>query len=116
MQEEKKNIDPTPLGNITTVPESVLAVKGAVDGAAYLGAAFMLFWIGIVFYKLKNMPMSMSMFAVFAGFCCMGVSDLGIVQLRTPAALCITCFALWMLYSGCAMLVHNALGKKLLPY
>ena len=100
----------------TTVPESVLAVKGAVDGAAYLGAAFMLFWIGIVFYKLKNMLMSVSMFVVFAGFCCMGVSDLGIVQLRTPAALCITCFALWMLYSGCAMLVHNALGKKLLPY
>ena len=98
------------------VPVAVMAVKGYVDGAAYLGAAFMLLCIAIIFYKLKNKTMALSMFIIFLGFCCMGVSDLGLLQLRLPAALCITCFALWMIYSGCAMLAHDTLGRKILPY
>ena len=98
------------------VPVAVMAVKGYVDGAAYLGAAFMLLCIAIIFYKLKNKTMALSMFIIFLGFCCMGVSDLGLLQLRLPAALCITSFALWMIYSGCAMLAHDTLGRKILPY
>ena len=98
------------------IPASVMAVKGYVDGAAYLGAAFMLLCIAIIFCNLKNKTMALSMFLIFFGFCCMGVSDLGLLQLRLPAALCITCFALWMIYSGCAMLAHDTLGRKILPY
>ena len=56
------------------------------------------------------------MFTIFLGFCCMGVSDLGLLPLRLPAAVCITSFALWMIYSGCAMLAHDTLGRKILPY
>lgn len=98
------------------VPVAVMAVKGYVDGAAYLGAAFMLLCIAIIFCNLKNKTMALSMFIIFLGFCCMGVSDLGLLQLRLPAALCITSFALWMIYSGCAMLAHDTLGRKILPY
>lgn len=98
------------------VPVAVMAVKGYVDGAAYLGAAFMLLCIAIIFCRLKNTTMALSMFIIFLGFCCMGVSDLGLFHLRLPAALCITCFALWMIYSGCAMLAHDTLGRKMLPY
>ena len=93
-----------------------MAVKGYVDGAAYLGAAFMLLCIAIIFCNLKNKTMALSMFIIFLGFCCMGVSDLGLLQLRLPAAVCITGFALWMIYSGCAMLAHDTLGRKILPY
>ena len=53
---------------------------------------------------------------ICVGFVCMGTSDLGLVNLRFPAAVCVMAFAAWMLYSGCAMLVHAALQKKLLPY
>lgn len=98
------------------VPASIMAVKGYVDGAAYMGAAFMLLCISVTFKKLGNLPMALSMAIIFLGFFCMGISDLGLIQLRFPAALCITAFALWMVYSGCAMLVHNALGRKWLPY
>ena len=98
------------------VPVAVMAVKGYVDGAAYLGAAFMLLCIAMIFCRLKNTTMALSMFTIFLGFCCMGVSDLGLLQLRLPAALCITSFALWMIYSGCAMLAHDTLGRKILPY
>ena len=98
------------------IPASVMAVKGYVDGAAYLGAAFMLLCIAIIFCNLKNKTMALSMFIIFLGFCCMGVSDLGLLQLRLPAAVCITSFALWMIYSGCAMLAHDTLRRKILPY
>ena len=87
-----------------------------MDGAAYLGAAFMLLCIAIIFCNLKNKTMALSMFIIFLGFCCMGVSDLGLLPLRLPAAVCITSFALWMIYSGCAMLAHDTLGRKILPY
>lgn len=93
-----------------------MAVKGYVDGVAYLGAAFMLLWVCVVFGKLRNLPMTLAMADICLGFCCMGFSDLGLAQLRFPAAICIILFALWMLYSGCAILVHNSLGRKLLPY
>lgn len=46
----------------------------------------------------------------------MGVSDLGLFNLRLPAAICVMAFAAWMLYSGSAMLIHTALGRKILPY
>lgn len=98
------------------VPVAVMAAKGYVDGAAYLGAAFMLLCIAMIFCRLKNTTMALSMFTIFLGFCCMGVSDLGLLQLRLPAAVCITSFALWMIYSGCAMLAHDTLGRKILPY
>lgn len=98
------------------VPVAVMAAKGYVDGAAYLGAAFMLLCIAMIFCRLKNTTMALPMFTIFLGFCCMGVSDLGLLQLRLPAAVCITSFALWMIYSGCAMLAHDTLGRKILPY
>ena len=98
------------------VPVAVMAAKGYVDGEAYLGAAFMLLCIAMIFCRLKNTTMALSMFTIFLGFCCMGVSDLGLLQLRLPAAVCITSFALWMIYSGCAMLAHDTLGRKILPY
>lgn len=99
-----------------TVPEAIAAVKGPVDGAAFLAAAFMLLCISVTFVRLKNGPMAFFMGLICVGFSCMGLSDLGFFNLRTPAAVCVMGFAAWMLYSGCAMLMHNALGKKVLPY
>ncbi|MCD8353578.1 MAG: hypothetical protein LUC47_04635 [Clostridiales bacterium] len=76
----------------------------------------MLLCIAVIFGKIKNRPMAFFMSVICVGFCCMGVSDLGLIQLRLPAAICITAFALWMLYSGCAMLAHSTLGRKIMPY
>lgn len=98
------------------VPESIEAVKGLVDGAGFLAAAFMLLWISVAFVLLKNKPMAFFMGVICVGFVCMGTSDLGLVNLRFPAAVCVMVFAGWMLYFGCAMLVYAALQKKLLPY
>lgn len=100
----------------TPIPQMVAQAKGYVDGAAFLSAAFMLLWITVVFSRLKNWPMAAAMGVICLGFCCMGLSDLGLVNLRLPAAICVVAFAAWMVYSGCAMLVHRALGSKLLPY
>ena len=99
-----------------TVPEAIAAVKGPVDGAAFLAAAFMLLCISVTFIRLKNGPMAFFMGLICAGFTCMGLSDLGVFNLRAPAAVCVMGFAAWMLYSGCAMLMHTALGRKVLPY
>lgn len=99
-----------------TVPEAIAGVKGYVDGAAFLAAAFMLLCISATFVRLKNGPMAFFMGVICLGFICMGLSDLGLVNLRTPAAVCIMAFAGWMLYSGSAMLMHVTLGKKALPY
>ena len=63
------------------LPASVLAAKGLVDGAAYLGAAFMLACIGLIFHRLKNISMALSMAVICLGFCCMGTSDLGLMEL-----------------------------------
>ncbi len=98
-----------------TVPEAIAGVKGYVDGAAFL-AAFMLLCISATFVQLKNGPMAFFMGVICLGFICMGLSDLGLVNLRTPAAVCIMAFAGWMLYSGSAMLMSTALGRKVLPY
>ena len=98
------------------VPESIEAVKGLVDGAGFLAAAFMLLWVSVAFVMLKNRPMALFMGVICTGFVCMGISDLGLANLRLPAAVCVTLFAGWMLYSGCAMLLHAVLQKKLLPY
>ena len=99
-----------------TVPEAIAGVKGYVDGAAFLAAAFMLLCISATFIQLKNTPMAFFMGVICLGFICMGLSDLSLVNLRTPAAVCIMAFAGWMLYSGSAMLMHITLGKKALPY
>lgn len=99
-----------------TVPEAIAGVKGDVDGAAFLAAAFMLLCISATFLQLKNAPMAFFMGVICLGFACMGLSDLGICNLRTPAAVCVMTFAAWMLYSGSAMLMHTALGRKVLPY
>ena len=99
-----------------TVPEQIASAKGLVDGAAFLAAAFMLLWVAVTFVQLRNKPMALFMGVICAGFVCMGLSDLGLVNLRLPAAVCIMAFAGWMLYSGCAMLMHAALQKKVLPY
>ena len=98
------------------VPESIEAVKGLVDGAGFLAAAFMLLWVSVAFVMLKNRPMALFMGVICTSFVCMGISDLGLANLRLPAAVCVTLFAGWMLYSGCAMLLHAVLQKKLLPY
>lgn len=100
----------------TPIPQVITQAKGYVDGAGFLSAAFMLLWITVVFSRLKNWPMAVAMGVIGVGFCCMGLSDLGLVNLRLPAAVCVVAFAAWMVYSGCAMLVHRSLGKKLLPY
>lgn len=99
-----------------TVPETIAGVKGYVDGAAFLAAAFMLLCISATFVQLKNGPMAFFMGVICLGFICMGLSDLGLVNLRTPAAVCVMAFAAWMLYSGSAMLMSTALGRKVLPY
>lgn len=99
-----------------TIPQSITQAKGYVDGAAFLAAAFMLLCLTVVFVKLKHWTMAAAMGVICLGFCCMGLSDLGLVNLRLPAAICVVTFAVWMIYSGCAMLVHRALGSKLLPY
>lgn len=99
-----------------TVPAAIARVKGYADGAAFLAAAFMLLCISATFVQLKNGPMAFFMGVICLGFICMGLSDLGLVNLRTPAAVCIMAFASWMLYSGSAMLMSTALGRKVLPY
>lgn len=99
-----------------TVPEGISAVKGLVDGPAFLAAGFMLLCISLTFARLKNAPMAFFMGVICVGFACMGISDLGIFNLRLPAAVCVMAFAAWMLYSGSAMLMHTALGRKILPY
>lgn len=100
----------------TAVPEAVSSVKGYMDGTAFLASAGMLLCVCVIFAQLGNRPMALSMLVICTGFCCMGLSDLGVANLRLPAALCILCFAGWMLYSGCAMLMHGALGRRVLPY
>lgn len=99
-----------------TVPEPIAAVKGLVDGPAFLAAAFMLLCISLSFARLRNAPMAFFMGVICLGFACMGVSDLGLFNLRLPAAGCVMAFAAWMVYSGSAMLMHTALGRKVLPY
>lgn len=99
-----------------TVPEAIEAAKGPVDGAAFLAAAFMLLCISATFVQLKNGPMAFFMGVICVGFACMGLSDLGLCNLRLPAAVCVMAFAAWMLYSGSAILMHTALGRKVLPY
>lgn len=98
------------------VPEGIAAAKGLVDGAAFLSTAFMLFCLVLIFLRIHNRPMAFFMGVICTGFCCMCLSDLGVANLRLPAGVCIVCFASWMIYSGCAMLMHAVLGKKLLPY
>ena len=99
-----------------SVPEAVSSVKGYMDGTAFLAAAFMLVCIAFIFYREHKYSMAVSMLVICVGFCCMGLSDVGAASLRVPAGVCIVCFAAWMVYSGCAMLIHTALGKKILPY
>lgn len=99
-----------------TVPEPIAAVKGLVDGPAFLAAAFMLLCISLSFARLRNAPMAFFMGVICLGYACMGVSDLGLFNLRLPAAGCVMAFAAWMVYSGSAMLMHTALGRKVLPY
>lgn len=99
-----------------TVPDGIASVKGMVDGAAFLAAAFFLLCIAITFAHLKNGPMAFFIGVICLGFTCTGVSDLGLLELRLPAAICIMVFAAWMLYSGSAMLMHMALGCRILPY
>ena len=99
-----------------TVPEPIAAVKGLVAGPAFLAAAFMLLCISLSFARLRNAPMAFFMGVICLGFACMGVSDLGLFNLRLPAAGCVMAFAAWMVYSGSAMLMHTALGRKVLPY
>lgn len=98
------------------IPAAVTQAKGYVDGTAFTATAFMLLCVTLTFAKLHNYPMALFMGIIGVGFFCMGMSDLGIVNLRLPAALCVVSFASWMLYSGCAMLVHHVLGRKILPY
>ena len=99
-----------------TVPEPIAAVKRLVDGPAFLAAAFMLLCISFSFARLRNAPMAFFMGVICLGFACMGVSGLGLFNLRLPAAVCVMAFAAWMVYSGSAMLMHTALGRKVLPY
>lgn len=98
------------------IPQMVQQAKGYMDGAAFLSAACMLLCLTLVFSRVKNNTMSLFMGIICLGFCCMGLSDLGVVNLRLPAGCCILVFAAWMIYSGCAMLVEHVLGKKVLPY
>lgn len=98
------------------VPEAIAGVKGRVDGAAFLAAAFMLLCISAIFAQFKNISMAFFMGVICLGFGCTGLSDLGFCNLRTPAAVCIMAFAAWMVYSGRAMLMEMALGRKILPY
>lgn len=98
------------------VPDAITAVKGAVDGAAFLAAAFMLLCISATFFIVKNYSMAFFMGDICLGFVCMGVSDLELLNLRLPAAVCIMVFATWMLYSGSAMLMSATLNRKILPY
>lgn len=99
-----------------TVPEGIAAAKGYVDGAAFLAAACMLLCLSVIFAQIHNQPMCFFMGVICLGFSCMGLSDLGLFNLRLPAGVCIVLFAAWMIYSGCAMLAHTVLGRKLLPY
>ena len=99
----------------TPIPQMVTQAKGYVDGAAFLSAAFMLLWITVVFFRLKNWPMAAAMGVICLAFAAWG----SVIWPCEPAPACGGLrggLCRWMVYSGCAMLVHRALGSKLLPY
>lgn len=98
-----------------SIPDDVTAGIYKMDGIAYLACA--IFLVSIVFISSKVNIVQ----AVFVAFPCIGfvllfcAETLGL-QLGILPGICLLTFACWLLYSGIAMMLHQATGVQILPY
>jgi hypothetical protein len=98
------------------VPSEVEAVIALVDGGAYIVGTVLL--ITLFFICFRTGQKTLGFFILFAilGFFSFAVTNLGFADLNLLAAVSLTIFGAWLVYSGCAMLIENVLGKKILPF
>lgn len=97
------------------IPGDVTAGIYKMDGIAYLAAA--VFLISIIFISSKVNKVQ----AVFVAFPCIGfvllfcMETLG-MNVGILPGICLLTFACWLLYSGIAMMLHQATGVQILRY
>ncbi|MCI2063130.1 MAG: hypothetical protein LKJ83_10300 [Eubacteriaceae bacterium] len=98
------------------VPDNVMTSLIMGDGMASLGASLFCLTVCIIFLKV-NKIMSIAIAFPTAAFFLLFLVELGITgPLGVIPQTGFAIFAVWLVYSGCAMLFHHASGHQVLPY
>lgn len=98
------------------MPEALSAGMSLIDGGANTAATVILFCVFVILIKAGDKIFAFFVAVATVGFFSLAVTALGLVDLEMVAAVCLTTFGCWLIYSGCAMLMENVLGKKIIPY
>ena len=98
------------------MPEALGAGMAMIDGGAYVAAFLVLLCVLAILIKAGDKIFAFFVAVVATGFLSLAVTNLGFANLGLVAAICLTTFGGWLIYSGCAMLMENVFGKKILPY
>ncbi len=73
-------------------------------------------WVFIILIKAGDKIFAFFVAVATVGFFSLAVTALGLVDLEMVAAVCLTTFGCWLIYSGCTILMENVLVKKIIPY
>lgn len=98
------------------VPDNMMASLVMGDGMANLASAVFCGSVAFIAWKVNKLQSIAVMFPTVAFFL-LFLMQMGISGNLTPAPqICFTIFGTWLLYSGIAIMFHQATGEQILPY
>lgn len=98
------------------IPENIQAALVMGDGAADLGAAVFCGSIAFLAWKVNKLQSIAVMFPTVAFFL-LFLMQMGIAgPFGVLPGTCFTIFGTWLIYSGIAIMFHQATGEQILPY
>lgn len=101
---------------IPNVPANVQMALVMGDGAANIGSTFFCGCVAWLAWK-ANKAQSVAVMFPTVGFFLLFLMQMGIAgPFGVLPGACFTVFGTWLIYSGVAIMFHQAAGKKILPY
>lgn len=98
------------------LPDAALAGGAKVDGFAYLVGGVILLAIGWLAAFGASLPAGISVSIGGIGFLCVSAASFGLGDtFGKVGSIGLTVIAVWLLYSGLAMLIGGATGRPVLP-